>query len=108
MTLPDNFEWMVIMCLGLMGSALYSGLETGSYSLNRVRLQVLRHQGWRSARTLDRLLHNPVTLLSTLLIGNNIMNYMGTAGLAVLLEDAGYSEWQTVALNCLIVTPLLF
>ena len=76
--------WSVMMALGLAGSAIYSGLETGAYSLNRVRLQVLSHKNNKAARLLERLVTRPVLLLSTLLIGNNLTNYMGTAGLTVL------------------------
>ena len=96
------------MIAGFFGSALYSGLETGTYSLNRVRLQLLAHQGDGPARRLTRLLNNRTALLTTLLIGNNLTNYMGTAGLAVILEHRGFGQWSTILLNTLIVTPLLF
>ncbi len=105
---PYIAGWSVAAALGIIFSALYSGMETGAYSLNRVRLQVLHHEREKSAKTLHRLVQNPVILLSTLLIGNNVANYIGTAGIAVLLETAGLSEWQMVLLNVIIVTPLLF
>ncbi|MFP4144612.1 MAG: CNNM domain-containing protein [Phycisphaeraceae bacterium] len=100
--------WAGLMLLGFIGSALFSGLETGAYSINRVRLQIYYHQHRRAAATLRRLLDRPVSLLTTLLIGNNIANYLGTASLAVILDARGLSDWQTVLLNTLIVTPLLF
>lgn len=105
---PTIAAWSVAAAVGILLSALYSGMETGAYSLNRVRLQVLHHERERSAHMLHRLVQNPVVLLSTLLIGNNVANYIGTAGIAVLLEYAGFNEWQMVVLNVLIVTPLLF
>ncbi|MEX0653034.1 MAG: CNNM domain-containing protein [Phycisphaeraceae bacterium] len=100
--------WAVIMSVGFVFSAIYSGLETGAYSLNRVRLQIFAHQHQRSASLLRRMVDDPVGLLTTLLIGNNIANYMGTAGLAVILEGTGFNEWQAILLNTLIVTPILF
>jgi len=97
------------MALGLAGSALYSGLETGVYSLNRVRLEVLSHQKDKAASLLDRLVTRPTSLLSTLLIGNNLTNYMGTAGLTVLLERHWQmQDWQIIVTNMLIVAPILF
>jgi putative hemolysin len=101
--------WFVVMALGLAGSAVYSGLETGAYSLNRVRLEVLSHQKDKAACLLERLVTKPTSLLSTLLIGNNLTNYMGTAGLTVLLERHWQMEdWQIIVTNMLIVAPLLF
>ncbi len=100
--------WTLVMLVGFAGSALYSGLETGAYSLNRVRLQIRHHQRLRSARTLRRLLDDPVKLLTALLIGNNIANYMGTAGLSVIMERAGLGPFQAVIVNTLIITPILF
>jgi len=97
-----------MMLIGFAGSALYSGLETGAYTINRVRLQVLADRGQRAAVSLRHLLDRPATLLATLLIGNNVTNYLGTASLAVLLHAMAFSDWQVILLNTLIATPLLF
>jgi len=100
--------WLLLMLAGFIGSAIYSGMETGAYSLNRVRLQVRHHQKDAAAASLYDMTGKPVILLSTLLIGNNVANYIGTAGMTVLLEAAAFGEWQIIALNVLIVTPMLF
>jgi CBS domain containing-hemolysin-like protein len=100
--------WLTLMLLGFAGSALYSGMETGAYSLNRIRLHILDHEGWRSAHTLRTLLDRPTLLLSTLLIGNNLTNYLGTASLAVILQSQGLNEWESIVLNTILVTPILF
>ncbi|MEX0886980.1 MAG: CNNM domain-containing protein [Phycisphaeraceae bacterium] len=100
--------WSVVMFLGFAASALYSGMETGAYSLNRVRLQIQHHQRDASARTLHRLLADPVRLLTALLIGNNLANYLSTAGLTVIMGHAGLSPWQAIIVNTLIITPILF
>ena len=100
--------WLLVMLAGFCGSALYSGLETGAYSINRVRLEIRHHQRSRAAILLRDMLDNPTKLLTTLLIGNNITNYMGTYALAFILEGYNYSDWQAVLLNTVIVTPILF
>ncbi|WP_428390034.1 CNNM domain-containing protein [Mucisphaera sp.] len=100
--------YAVAMLIGFGGSALYSGLETGVYSLNRVRLQVLADQGVRAARVLREETENVTSLLSTLLVGNNIMNNLGVATLGILLEAQGVTGWANVAVNTIIVTPILF
>jgi putative hemolysin len=107
MTLATSV-WVVLMLLGFVFSAVFSGVETGLYRLNRVRLQILDHQQVTAAQALRQLLADPTIALTTLLIGNNIANYLGTAALAVVLAHSGFAEWQVVLLNVLIVTPVLF
>jgi len=108
LSLDQWILWLTLMMLGFAGSALYSGMETGAYSLNRIRLHVLHHQQLSNAGKLRYLLEHPTLLLSTLLIGNNLMNYLGTASLAVILSAQGLSEWESILLNTLLVTPILF
>lgn len=100
--------WSTIMMLGFIGSALYSGLETGCYRLNRVRLQVARHHEEPGAEIMHKLLNKRTALLGTLLVGNNVANYFGTMGLGVMLDAQGLGDWLPIVLNTVIVTPLLF
>ncbi len=100
--------WTLIGLAGLAGSALFSGLETGAYSLNRLRLHVLAHRGDARANRLRDLIGKPTALLGTLLIGNNIANYLGTAGVTVIIESFDLLEWQIVLINVAVVTPMLF
>ncbi|MEM1210968.1 MAG: CNNM domain-containing protein [Planctomycetota bacterium] len=100
--------WLVLMLIGFFGSALYSGMETGAYRINRVRLHIRLQRGDKRVGSLDRLLKNPTLLLATLLIGNNLANYMGTASLSVMLDAQALPEWQVILLNTAIVTPMLF
>ncbi len=100
--------WAILMVIGFAGSALYSGLETGTYRLNRVRLAVLDHQGSGRAHRLRRLIEHPTSLLTTLLLGNNLMNQLGAASLTAILELRGHSTLSILVFTTLIVTPLLF
>jgi CBS domain containing-hemolysin-like protein len=100
--------WGVLMLLGFFGSALFSGMETGAYRLNRVRLYVYASQGSSSAKSLERVVAKPASLIGTLLIGNNICNYVGTAGLGVLLAAMEMPVWQAVLINTVLVTLVLF
>ena len=107
MTTEMLVVWCVVMALGFVGSALFSGMETGCYRLNRVRLFVRAGRKDKPAVMLDRLVHRPETLLGTLLIGNNLANYMGTAALGTLLATAALEGWQVVVINTLLVSLLL-
>ncbi|MEM9414729.1 MAG: CNNM domain-containing protein [Planctomycetota bacterium] len=107
MTDTQLLMWCGLMLLGFAGSALFSGMETGCYRLNRVRLFVRSARREHAATILDRLIHNPAALLGTLLIGNNMANYLGTAALGIVLGSLALSEWQVIVVNTLLVSTLL-
>jgi len=107
MNISNNALWWLLMAVGLAGSAVYSGLETGIYSINRVRLQILHHKRVKAAGILHRLVQHPQMLLSTLLIGNNVTNYMGTAAMTVILQQWGLSDLKVIIVIVLLITPAL-
>lgn len=108
MSIWTTLGWYAMGLAGIAGSALFSGLETGIYTLNRVRLHVLAHHHRGSAEVLQNLTRRPNRLLGTLLFANNIVNYMASYAIAALFAGAGYTDWQVVGFNALILTPLLF
>ena len=55
-------------------SALFSGSEAALFSLNRLQLRQVEADGGRSARSVARLLASPQHLLSSLLVGNTLVN----------------------------------
>ncbi len=65
--------WGVIACL-LLISFLFSGIEAGILSVNRVRLKHRVKLRDRAALKLNRLLENPERLLVTVLVVTNLMN----------------------------------
>lgn len=108
MSWEQAIYWYALAAIGILGSAMFSGLETGTYTLNRVRLHVLAHAPRSNAAVLDRLLRSPNRLLGTLLVGNNVANYLSSLAIAALLGGAGYGDWAQVGINAAILTPLLF
>ncbi|MEQ8763182.1 MAG: CNNM domain-containing protein [Planctomycetota bacterium] len=98
---------LIAAIFGTLFSALFSGLETGLYQINRIRLRLrAEREQDRSARVLLDLLSQPEALLATVLLGNNVANYLTTAAVSSLL--APFGEVGTVVLTTLVVTPLLF
>jgi putative hemolysin len=99
--------WLLVMLAGLAGSSLWSGLETGFYCIDRVRLAVRTARGETAAAKITRELDRPDALLGTILIGNNASNYIGTYGLTVLLAATALAEWQLALLQVAVLSPLL-
>ena len=71
-----NSVSITVIILGFFFSALFSGIETGSYMINRIRLRRRQRERRRSAVALARLLRYPYLLIYTVLIGNNVANFM--------------------------------
>jgi len=107
MTTGEIAMWYALAAVGLMGSAMFSGLETGIYTINRVRLHVRAHVPRSSAAVLEGMIQRPTRLLGTLLVGNNVVNYLATLSIGALLTGAGYTGWAQVAISAVILTPML-
>ncbi|MDF7806644.1 CNNM domain-containing protein [Pontiellaceae bacterium B12219] len=57
-------------------SAIFSGVETGSYMINRIRLHRRKCERRRSAEWLTAILRYPYIFMYTILIGNNLAAFM--------------------------------
>lgn len=99
--------WCATGLFGLTLSALCSGAETGLYRVNRIRLHLLDHGGDARARIMRRLLDDPTETLATLLIGNNIANYLQATAVTVLLAGAGYNDAAVLFITTFAVTPFV-
>ena len=90
-------------------SAYFSATETAFTSLNRIRLKTRADDGdKRAARTLA-LAADFDRLLSTLLIGNNIVNNVAsTIGAVLFIQLIGSAKGPTVSATVLTVVILIF
>lgn len=70
---------LIIIAICLILSAYFSATETAFASLNRVRIKNLSEKGDGKAALVLRLLERYDNLLSTILIGNNLVNIGATA-----------------------------
>lgn len=67
---------LIVILLGFAFSALFSGVETGSYMLNRIRLKQRERERRPSALVLSGLMANNHIFIFTVLIGNNLAVYL--------------------------------
>ena len=104
----DIYIAIAVTLLGLVLSALYSGLETGLYTINKIRLDVRASDGLASAKRLLTLVNQPTRMLAVLLVCNNVANYVASYGVASLLEKTGLGPWTVIIVNALVLIPILF
>ncbi len=96
---------VLAICIGL--DAMFCGLETGIYVMNKNRLDLHAEAGQPAARFLQRMLQTPDRLLAVLLIGTNLTRYASTFAITAMFFLAGHqahAQWYTLA----VATPLLF
>ena len=92
-----------ILAVLLMLSAFFSSTETGMMSLNRYRLKHLRKKGHKGARRASRLLKRPDRLISLILIGNNLVNFVA-ASLFTVIVIRLWGEAASIVIGPIILT----
>lgn len=96
----------IITCIILVG--MFSGLETGVISINRMRLRHSQKTGSRAANILTEFLANTDRLLGTTLVGTNLFTVMATV-LAVNTATQWLHGWgEPIATTCLTLLLLIF
>ncbi len=106
--MPNTLTYAVIMAVMVLFSAYFSATETAFSSLNRTRLKTLAEKGSRKAVLACKLSEQYDKLISTILIGNNIVNIatasLGTVLFVQLCGDIG----PTVSTVVVTVVVLIF
>lgn len=104
-----NEVYIVIIVLCLLLSALFSATETAFSTLNRLRIKALADKGNKKAKLILKLLDDYNSLITTILIGNNIVNIL-SASLSTLLFVSwlGEQTGPTVSTVILTVVVLIF
>ncbi len=99
---------IIIMAVCLMLSAYFSATETAFSSANTTRLRTLAEKGSSNAALALKLLEQYDRLLSTILIGNNIVN-IATASIGTVLFVKHYGDaGATISTVVVTVVVLIF
>lgn len=102
---------LLLALLFITLSSIYSGTETGLYSIERVRLEIRTAEGNARAKRLLQVLQHPAAALCTLLLANNVVNFGVThfsGEVVASLIGPGTSDVTLELVNLLYVVPLLF
>lgn len=89
-------------------SAYFSATETAFTSLNRIRIKNMAGEGNKRAALVLRLEENYDQLLSTILIGNNIVNITATAISTLLFVELAGDYGPTLSTIVITVVVLIF
>ncbi len=102
----DSIRLILILVVLLLLSAYFSASETAFSSLNRIRIKNLAENGHKRAKLVWKLSEHYDKILSTILIGNNIVN-IASASLATILFVGWFGDLgvtlSTVAMTVLVL-----
>ncbi len=105
----DTDIWLKIVLLVVLVSfsAFFSASETAYTSLNKIRLKMMAEDGNRRAERAYALTENFDKMLSTVLIGNNIVNIASTSIATVLFVDALNNESLGSTVSTIVMTVVI-
>ncbi len=70
---------IVILVILLIGSGFFSASETALMSLSKIRIRHMKEEGAKGAKLVSDLIEEPNKLLSSILVGNNVVNIAATS-----------------------------
>ncbi|MBR6344239.1 MAG: DUF21 domain-containing protein, partial [Lachnospiraceae bacterium] len=104
----DSIIKIIILFILLLLSAFFSSAETAFSSVNKVRIETLADDGNKKARRALRIIENFNRMLSTVLIGNNIVN-IAASSLMTIIAQQTFGQWAvSIAAGILTLIVLLF
>lgn len=105
MDTPGVIQLIILFVLILL-SAFFSSAETALSTVNRVRMRTLEEEGNKRAARVNRIMDNYSKMLSSILIGNNIVNLSASALAATLAMRVSLAVG--IATGILTIIILLF
>lgn len=99
---------LILIIIGIAGSAFFSGVETGLISLNRVRLRHEVERKSRRALIINGFVENTERLLGTTLLGTSVANVLVGVYASLLVQHlfSHYNVWSNLAAT-LVASALL-
>ena len=98
----------VCLILLLMLSAFFSSAETAMTTANRIRIRTLAEHGDRNAAVLLKILEDPEKMLSSILVGNNIVNLYASSLATTLTIHVVGQKAVGIATGILTLAVLVF
>lgn len=103
-----NWIELILIILGVMGSSFFSSSETALTSLNVFKIRQMEENGVENSSLVRKLTDNIGKVLTTILIGNNIVNIVTTTIATIFFTDLLGASGAVVSTIVLTLTILIF
>lgn len=103
---PTLVFLIVAIVILLLFSAFFSSSETALMSVSRPKLHIMEEEGDKYAMRVNKIIAKPEELLSTILLGNNLVNIAASAittGVFIQLFGEVGMVWATVIMTALVL-----
>jgi CBS domain containing-hemolysin-like protein len=104
----DSLANIILLAVFILFSAFFSATETAFSSLNRIRVKSMANEGSKNAQLVMKLSENYDRVISTILIGNNIVNIAATSLAAVIFIKYFGNAGVTISTAVMTVIVLIF
>lgn len=104
----EQFMQLIILIVLLALSAFFSSAETALTTVNRIKIRSLAEEGNKKAKLLLKVFDQQSKMLSTVLVGNNIVNLSASSLMTILTTKLFGSALVGVATGLLTVLVLIF
>lgn len=114
MSTAETVVWVALCAVFVLFSGVFSGAETGMYSINSTRLRLLAHQNNPAAIRVQDILRDRAGFLFTSIFGTNLAHYLAPACLTYVfvrtVQARSPDEAENLAelYTTLILTPVVF
>jgi len=107
-SVEDPGSWWLILILLILvcGSAFFSASETALTSLNKIKLRNMVEENVKNADKIQKLIDDPNRLLSSILIGNNLVNN-AAASLTTMIAVSLLGGQSGVGAATMIITIII-
>lgn len=107
--ISDNLPGLIVLVLLVILSSYFSATETAFFAMNKIRMKSMANDGNKRAAKALKLAENVDGLLSTILIGNNLVNIATTAiATVIFIKFWGEELGPTLATIIVTIVVLLF
>ncbi len=99
---------IVMLVILLIGSGFFSASETALMSLSRIRIRHMQEEGVKGAKLVGKLTEDSGKLLSSILVGNNVVNIAATSISTSLFITLLGTQGVAVATAFMTILVLIF
>ena len=105
---PETVLQLILLLVLLALSAFFSSAETAMITVNKIRIEVMADEGDKRAKSLLHIINNSGKMLSTILIGNNLVNIYASSLTTTLVGRALGNAYVGAATGILTLLVLIF
>ena len=105
---PSDIAMLCVLLVLILLSAFFSSAETALTTVNKMRIRMLVDDGNKRALILDKVIKHQSKMLSTVLIGNNIVNIGASAISTLFVQNVFGNIYVSIGTFVLTFVVLIF